>query len=119
MMLFSASSSASPRLRVKGASLSRQRDGEGAAAAWGAGAFDSAVVRFGDALDDREAQAEAARGTRPGFVGAVEALEHSGYVFGRYADTGIGDPNADATGAGLQRCCDTASGRGVADGVIE
>src|SRR6516164_1073348 len=47
-------------------------------------------VQFGDALDDRQAEADAlARGT--GRVGPVEPIEEAGQMLWRDPDTGIGD----------------------------
>jgi len=47
-----------------------------------AGKFDGSTVRFGDPLDDRKAQAEAAILARAGAIGAVEALENARRVLG-------------------------------------
>jgi hypothetical protein len=48
-----------------------EADGEAAALAFGGGYFDAAAVKFGELLDDGQAQAKAA-------VGAAEALVKRG-----------------------------------------
>src|SRR3954451_11250814 len=79
-------------------------------------------MRFGDPLNDRKAEAEAALGARSGFVGAEEALEDVGGVVGWNADPGVGDTQADAVRvAGGERHFGLygAARRGVTNGVIE
>ena len=99
--------------------LSRQGYGKGAAAPQIARAIDRAAVRFGDPSDDGQAEPEAAILAVARLSGAVEALENAGRVAGRDADSGIGDAQLHARGAGFQRGRHLAAGRCVADGVIE
>src|SRR5436309_13148846 len=83
-------------------------------------------MRFGDPLNDRKAEAEAALGARSGFVGSEEALENVRGGGGWNADPGVGDAQAD-TGRSLtverqvaaQFCFHRAARRGVTNGVIE
>src|SRR3954452_8893918 len=76
-------------------------------------------MRFGDPFDDRQAEAETAGGARPGFVGAIEPLEHMRGVFGRNADAVIGDSYPRAGFGDLQRSRNAPTWRRVANGVVE
>src|SRR5690606_29439588 len=80
---------------------------------------DHASVQLRQRLDDREPDAAAAFGTRPGVVGAHEALEDANFLTGRYAGTRV--PHLDRHRApGLaypQRYA--ASRRRVSERVVE
>src|SRR5581483_6363895 len=98
---------------------SGEGDGEGAAGGGARLQLDGAAVRFGDPLDDRQAETEAALGAGAGAVGAEEAFEDMRHGVGRDADAGVGDAEADAVGGGVERGGDAAAAGGVADRVIE
>src|SRR5271157_5558418 len=97
----------------------RQGYGERGARPRIVGELDSAVVGLGDPFHDGEAQAEAAVLAGAGLVGAVEAVENVGGGFRGDADAGIRNADAYGSGVGVQFREDLASGRGVADGVVE
>src|SRR5581483_5432469 len=67
----------------------RQMDAEDRTGTWGALNFDGASVRLHDPLRYREAQSNPTKLARPGFIGAVKALENMRQILGPYADPGI------------------------------
>src|ERR1700728_344132 len=83
-----------------GGGLRRARyfDGNARAAAGAGFEYHLAVEHARDALDDREAQAHAARDARA-LVEAVELLEHRAALAERNADTGVVDLDAQALAA--------------------
>src|SRR6476646_2187606 len=84
-----------------------------------AGALDRAAVRFGDPADDGQTESDAAilAGTR--LSGAIEAFEDASCIVRRDADPGVGNPQSNGGGAGVQRCRYLASRRRIAESVIQ
>ena len=81
--------------------------------------FDRAAESIQQMLDDGQAEAGAADGPVPGFVGAIETVEDTGQVFGGDADAGILDGEVDPLAGRIGGDPDKAAVRRIFDGIVD
>ena len=74
---------------------------------------------LGDVGDDGQAETEPVRAGGPVRGGALEGLEQTADLVGRYEGSGVGHGERRFCGAGCERDLDPSAGDVVTDGVVD